>query len=158
MSDTETQEKTTPKPPSFKIEHEALDFGHKPFTAMMDVENKDERYEYRHVKSQPARIRRQQKLGFELVTPENDSVKTDSGTAPGGRFLTNNELVLMRRPKEIGEKHRAYLRKRAAMARRGPVESFKSTGQRYGVEVHDESHMTRGSLGMALAQDETDSD
>lgn len=134
------------------IEHFMALAADKPHVSMLEVRDKEEGFFYRLVANEPHRIRRFEELGYEVVLDEKDA-KGGNPQVDRRRIFGANELVLMRQPEEYHQLHRAALDKKAAKARRGPIEAFKEKARRAGVEPIDETREVVGPLEAALFND-----
>lgn len=148
-------EDTRERIPEIRLDHHDLDFGFRPYNAMMEVVGKDKNFEYRHVRNTPQQIRYREKLGYELVT-KDDGVEVPGGTVVDGRLVCGGEHVLMKRHKSLTEKHLDYLKKKAARSRMGPNNAFKNQAKKHNVEVVDRTKFTAGPLGASTPLDDED--
>lgn len=140
----------------FTVEHFMQISEMKPYQAAIEVRGRDPKYSYRLVEDTPEALRYREQQGYEVVTAEADATVGGSIGQVDRRRRVGNELVLMRRPKEIHEMHLQALRRRAHEMQRGPVESFKGKAQKFGVEVVDEMKREVSSLQSAIDVDDDD--
>lgn len=128
-----------------KIDVDHVDFArtYRPHQKAFEVHDKSDEWDYRWVRDTPDRLDSVTRMGFTLVT--GDEVTTARAADPDGKLRAGGKHVLVKRPREIAEKHRDYLRQRAHNQLSAPRESFKNKASRASVKTYDTSQSVVGS-------------
>lgn len=112
----------------------------RPMQQMLEIQDKDPSFAYRLVENTPEAIRYRKMLGYEIVLDTEEKTPGSIGQ-PDRRRVIANELVVMRRPRELHEMNKKVRQEKARQKMLGPYESFKSKAAKLGVEPVDESKM-----------------
>jgi hypothetical protein len=124
----------------------------KPWTRRLAVKNKDPKYDYRVINDTPDSLEFRAEQGWEpdVVTETATEGQPDEFRRPVAG------MIVVRRPKEISEMHKEALRRRSLKKMRGPIEEFKASARRSGVEAIDSSKFYRGPLLAGLSEPDDD--
>lgn len=124
------------------VEHIDFDVTYRPNQSALEIYNKDPEFDYRWVRNDPGRIRLKRRQGYTLCSPEElDTINPES---PDGTVRAGGELVAMKRPQAIAEKHKDHLRQRAYRVAQGAREAFKTKAERVNVSVEDTTQAVYG--------------